>query len=226
MPLQGVSRSTRILRFPRGIELTVQLRRSGFGGEQSIQQVLFVPGVALQSIEPVRLVLIVDRLAQCVRLAVSDTKLCVQSFAGACGDPVGRDCRLGPGRIGHDDADLAQAQCRRRRRRDPPAIQEVAGWRRVVQCHHQGVGVDQFPDQCTKRGVLDLMDGEPVVLVDDVAGPSRQQAGQARGLGIAETRRHTDDAMAILALRGEHARAWPLVPTRECAQEIGRARGG
>lgn len=70
------------------------------------------------------------------------------------------------------------------------------------------------------------MDGEPVVLVNDVAGPSRQQAGQAFGLGIAEPRRHTDDAMSVGMLCGEHARAWPLVPTPECAEEIGLARGG
>ena len=70
------------------------------------------------------------------------------------------------------------------------------------------------------------MDGKPVILVNDVAGPPRQQASKTRGLGNAEPRRHTDDAMAALALRREHARAWPLVPARECAEEIGRARGG
>lgn len=145
--LQGASRSTKIRRISLGHELTVQLRRSGFGGEQSIQQVLFVLGATFQSIQPVRLVLIVDRLPQSVRLAASDTKLCVQSFAGASGEPVGRDCPLGSGRVGHGDTDLAQAQCRRRRRSDPPAIQEVSELRRVGQCHHQGVGVDQIPDQ-------------------------------------------------------------------------------
>lgn len=147
MPLQEASRSTKIRRILRGHELSVQLRRSGFGGEQSIQQVQVVLGVAFQSIEPVHLVLIVDRLPQSVRLAASDTKLCVQSFAGASGEPVGRDCPLGSGRVGHGDTDLAQAQCRRRRRGDPPAIQEVSELRRVGQCHHQGVGVDQIPDQ-------------------------------------------------------------------------------
>ena len=70
------------------------------------------------------------------------------------------------------------------------------------------------------------MDREPVVLVNDVAGPSRQQAGQACGLCIAEPGRHTDDAMAVGMLCGEHARAWPPVPTCECAEEVGRACGG
>ena len=225
MPLQGTSRSKWIRRILWDIELMAQLCRSGFGVEQLIQQVLFVLGPAFPSIEPVRLVLIVDRLPQYVRLAASDTKLCLQSVAGVYGEPAGRDGRLGSGRVGHGDADLAQAQCRRRRRRDPPAVQEVAWLRRVGQCHHQGIGVDQIPDQRAKRGVLDVMDGEPVVLVDDGAGPSRQQAGQAFGLCIAVPRRHADDAIADGTLCGEHARAWPLVPTRECAEEVGRARG-
>ena len=186
MALHGTRCSATIRRIPLGLELTVQLGYSGFCGEQSIELVLLFLDAAFQSIEPVRLVLIVDRLPQSIRLAASDTKLCLQAFAGACGEPVGLRCRPELGRVGHGDADLAQAQCRRRRRGDPPAIQKVAGLRWVGQCHHQGVDVDQFPDQRAKRGVLDVMDGEPVVLVDDVSGPSRQQAGQARGLGIAE----------------------------------------
>ena len=113
MALHGTRRSATIRRIPLSLELTVQFRCSGFGGEQSIEQALFVLDAAFQSIEPVRLVLIVDRLPQCVRLAASDTKLCVQSVARACGEPAGRDCRLGPGRVGHGDADLTQAQCRR-----------------------------------------------------------------------------------------------------------------
>lgn len=147
MALHGTRCSATIRRIPLGLELTVQLGYSGFGGEQSIELVLFVLDAAFQSIEPVHLVLIVDRLPQSIRLAASDTKLCLQAFAGACGEPVGRRCRPELGRGGHGDADLAQAQCRRRRRGDPPAIQEVSELRRVGQCHHQGVGVDQIPDQ-------------------------------------------------------------------------------